>query len=84
MSVRIHIDLPEDAFAALRSSPDELAAEMRLTAAVKWYEQERVSQARAAELAGLTRSAFLQALAHFSTSPFQTTPEELRREVEGG
>lgn len=83
MSVRIHIDLPDDAFAALRSSPDEFAAEMRLAAAVKWYEQGRVSQSRAAELAGVTRAAFLQSLARFEVSPFQTTPEELRREVGG-
>ncbi len=84
MPVRIHIDLPEDAVAALRSSPAELAAEMRLAAAAAWYGQGRLSQARAAELAGLTRAAFLHSLARFGVSPFQATPEELRREVDGG
>ncbi len=38
MSVQVIIDLPEDVFSALRSTPDHFAAEMRLAAAVKWYE----------------------------------------------
>jgi len=37
MSVAITIDLPETVFSAIRKSPSEFAAEMRLAAAVKWY-----------------------------------------------
>ena len=55
---------------------------LRVTAAVKWYEMQLISQAKAAEIAGLSRHDFLLALSRFNVSPFQTTPEELRKEIE--
>jgi len=44
---------------------------MRLAAAVKWYEMTRLSQAKAAEVAGLSRAEFLAALHQFGVTPFQ-------------
>ncbi|MCA1959996.1 MAG: UPF0175 family protein [Desulfomonile sp.] len=84
MSTRITIDLPDDAFSALRSSPEDFVSEMRLAAAAKWYEIGLVSQAKAAELAGVSRERFLQALSRFHVSPFQETPEELAEDVNRG
>lgn len=55
--------------------------ELRLAAAVKWYEMGRISQDKAAELAGLGRGAFLEALSRFKVSPFQVTPAELEAEL---
>lgn len=37
MFVVLQIDMPETAFSAIRKSPSEFVAEMRLAAAVKWY-----------------------------------------------
>lgn len=71
------IELPEGAFSALRVEPAELAREMRLAAAVKWYELGKLSQDKAAELAGLSRVEFIDALARFKVSPIQETVEEL-------
>ena len=71
------MDLPEGTFSALRSDPAELGRELRLVAAVKWYELGRLSQAKAAELAGLSRYDFIHALARFEVSPFQETVEEI-------
>ncbi|MDD3581621.1 MAG: UPF0175 family protein [Desulfobacca sp.] len=81
MSVQFTIDLPEGVLAVLRTSPAEFVAEMRLAAAVKWYEIGMVSQSKGAELAGLSRQAFLEALHRFQVSPFQATPEELAQEA---
>ena len=67
----ISIDLPDTAFAALRKAPDEFVREMRIAAAVKWYELGELSQGKAAEVAGLTRAAFIDALARFKVSPLQ-------------
>ena len=54
---------------------------MRVAAAVKWYELGRVSQGRAAEIAGLTRTAFIDALSRYLVCPFQYTAEELAEEL---
>ena len=60
-----------------------LTEEIRMLAAVKLYELGRVSSGRAAELAGLSRVAFLDRLGRYNVSPFQVTPDELKAEVEG-
>jgi len=77
----ISIDLPDTAFAALRKSPDEFVREMRIAAAVKWYELGELSQGKAAEVAGLTRAAFIDALARFKVSPLQYSAAELTEEL---
>ncbi|MDA1272961.1 MAG: UPF0175 family protein [Verrucomicrobia bacterium] len=77
MSKRLVMDLPEGAFSVFRSTPDELARELRLTAAVKWYELGKLSQEKAAEIAGLSRYDFIQSLSRFEVSPIQESAEEL-------
>ena len=51
--ISITLNLPETVFSALRKTPDEFAQEMRIAAAVKWYELEQISQGKAAEIAGV-------------------------------
>jgi predicted HTH domain antitoxin len=77
----ITVHLPDTAFSALRKTPDEFAQEMRIAAAVKWYEMEQISQAKAAEIAGLSRAEFIQALSRYRVSPFQYTEADLAREL---
>ena len=43
MSIKVTIDLPDDAFTILRIDPDNFVREMRLAAAVKWYKLGKVS-----------------------------------------
>ena len=78
---QLTLQMPESAFATLHQAPDEFVLEMRVAAAVKWYELGRVSQGRAAEIAGLTRAAFIDALSRYRVSPFQYTAEELIEEL---
>lgn len=49
--------------------------------AMALYAARAVSQGRAAELAGLSRAAFLEALAAAGVSPFQYTAEEALEEA---
>jgi predicted HTH domain antitoxin len=80
MSVQLTIDLPEDVFPILRTHPDTFVKEMRLAAAIKWFEIGQISQAKAAELAGISRQQFINNLSRFQVSPIQMTPEELAAE----
>ena len=75
------VELPESVFSALRRSPQEFVQEMRVAAAVKWYELGQLSQGKAAEVAGLTRTEFIEALSRFQVSPFQYTAEELAEDL---
>lgn len=78
---KINIELPNTVFSALRKDPKDFVKEMRLAAAVKWYEIGKVSQDKAAEIAGITRSEFLTALARFRIDFIQIEKEELEKEL---
>ena len=80
--VQMTIEMPEEALAALRKDPENFARELRLAAAVKWYELKVLSQERAAKVAGLSRAEFLGVLGRFGVSPFQYTAEEIIEEAE--
>jgi predicted HTH domain antitoxin len=77
MTVKVTLEFPEEVLATLKKSPEGFAQELRLTAAVKWYDMGVVSQSRAAEIAGMSREEFLLALQRFGVSPFQVDAEEL-------
>lgn len=79
--INVSVPMPEGVFSALHLDPEGFAREMRISAAIQWYAQGRVSQDKAAEIAGLTRAGFMDALSQARTSPFQTTPEVLREEL---
>ncbi len=82
MNVVLQIEIPETAFGALRQDRGEFGREMCLAAAIKWYETGRVSQEKAAEIAGLSREAFILSLARYNTSPVQYSVVELKEELE--
>ena len=77
----ITFELPEDVFSSVRKDPDHFAKELRLAAAVKWYEMGLVSQGRAAEVSGLSRSEFISALSRFEVSAFQYDTAKIIEEV---
>ena len=75
------VELLESVFSALRRSPQEFVQEMRIAAAVKWYELGQLSQGKATEVAGLTRAELIEALSRFQVSLFQCTAEELAEDL---
>ncbi|MCF8105968.1 MAG: UPF0175 family protein [Desulfohalobiaceae bacterium] len=77
----VSFDLPVGVFSALRKTPDELKRDIRVIAAVKWYEMGQISQEKAAEIAGLCRENFLMELSKFNVTPFQYTASEVLEEA---
>lgn len=80
--IHIEFDVEPGVLASLRKGPEEFRNELRIAAAVKWYELHMVSQGRAAEIAGLTRTEFIDALGRYRVSPFQQTADEIISDAE--
>ncbi len=78
----ITIEIPEEMTSLGGGTDEELAATMRLATAIHWYQQGRISQGKAAEIAGMNRVVFLNALFEAGVEALQVTEEELRREME--
>lgn len=72
MTRTLLIDIEEDLLLGMQRTPKEFAGEMRLAAAVKWYELGRISQEKASQIAGLGR---------FGVSPFQESAEDIQKAV---
>lgn len=79
--VTVSFELSEDVLSSVRKDPAHFAQELRLAAAVKWYEMGLVSQSRGAEISGLSRSAFISALGRFAVSIFQYNMDEIAEDV---
>lgn len=77
MNTTVELELPDTAFSALRVSPSEFVKAMRVAASVKWFEAGMLSQGKAAEVAGITRADFIDALSKFGVSPMQECLENL-------
>ncbi len=77
----IQIELPDEVLLSLKETPEGLSKVIRMAAAAKLYELGRLSSGRAADLAGLPRVSFLQALAQYDVTIFNLTEEELRQDL---
>lgn len=82
--MEITLQMDEELLSALRRSPDEFAREMRLAAAIHWYERGEVSQEKAASISGLDRTDFLPALARTGEDAFVVDFDDLAKELRRG
>ena len=81
---KVTLELPDEVFSALRCSPEEFVAELRLAGAIHWYERGVISQEKAAHIAGLDRSDFLMALARKQVDVFAVDIDALKSELYRG
>lgn len=81
MSYRITLDIPDKAFSVLRDRPDKFARELLEAALCKWYEQGKISQSKAAEIAETSRYKLLEIFKKHDVNPFQYSPDDLDTEM---
>ena len=74
----VQVNFDTDVCAALGKSPAEISEELKVAAAIFWYARGLVSQGKAAEIAGLSRAAFLDALAEVGVPACQEEIGEIR------
>jgi predicted HTH domain antitoxin len=79
---QITLEFDPGALSALRQGPEQFAREVKVAAVVQWYAERRISQSKAAEILGISRSALLAELARRNISAVQTNIDELRQELE--
>lgn len=77
----ITLQISEGAFSTLRRSLEEFARELRLAAAIHWYERGEISQEKAAAIAELDRTDFLLELARQGKEAFVVGMDDLAKEI---
>lgn len=80
----ITIEVPDDTELPFARSDEQFGRELRIAAAIFWYDRGLISQGKGAEIAGLSRSAFIDALGRAKVDAFQISDEELNEEVARG
>jgi predicted HTH domain antitoxin len=78
---QVHIELPDVVCTVLHCAPEALSRELRLAAAVHWYQHGRISQEWGATIAGMDRTDFLLTLADMSKESFHVDFDDLDREL---
>jgi predicted HTH domain antitoxin len=78
----ITLEIPDDAMSLDWCSEEDFPHQLRLAAAIFWYDRGMISQGKGAEIAGLTRAGFLQALSDAKVDALQVTSDELKAELE--
>lgn len=77
----VRLTVPADVPDQLGGDAEGFVREMRIAAAVMWYDRQWLSQGRAAELAGLSRAGFIEACGRYGVSAIQTTADEVSQEL---
>ena len=81
---QVRLELPDAVCSLLQCAPGTLDQELRLAAAIQWYQQGRISQEWAARIAGMDRTDFIPTLSHMGKDSFQIDFDDLDRELARG
>jgi len=81
MSKQVTVEVADDAMKLFGGNEARFGREMYEAAVVRWFDQGRISQGKAAELLGISRAELFDLLWRHQVSPIQVTPEELAEEL---
>jgi predicted HTH domain antitoxin len=77
----VSFEIPDRVIDGRFLSPEAFACALRLAAAIEWYRRGEVSHGRAAEIAGLSRAQFIDALAAAGEQAYTLEPDELDQQL---
>ncbi|MEF8866360.1 MAG: UPF0175 family protein [Salinibacter sp.] len=80
--IKVELELPRDLLGALHVTEKELGPKLKLLIALELFREEKLSSGKAAEVAGLTKSEFIDELDRHGIPYFTETAEELARQLE--
>jgi len=75
MDVNANIKVPQEILLTLRESTDEFIAEMKVTIAVKYFKEKKLSIGQCAELSEMTEEGFIKYLSAQKISIFNFESE---------
>jgi hypothetical protein len=81
MEEALTVHLPEEIRQMLNRTPEELARDLRLYAALMFFRLRKLSSGAAAEMAGIPRVLFLDLCAEYDIPVSQITGDDLSREL---
>jgi predicted HTH domain antitoxin len=77
----IQVPCSEEILISLKEDQSAFASDLRMSAAVKFYEMGRLSSGRAAELAGVSRIEFLRRMSTYGASAWDLSRAELTEDL---
>lgn len=84
MSVQVTVEVPDDAVGLLGDEAAQFGREMLVAAALRWFEEGRLSQGQAAAMLNLKRGEFFDLLYQHRVSPVQISVEDLEKDFQRG
>jgi predicted HTH domain antitoxin len=80
MSKLVTLEVPDDAVRLSGRKAEAFVHELFEARVVRWFDEGRISQGKAAELLGISRSQLFDVLSQYKVSPIQVSPDEYDQE----
>mgnify|MGYP000929599453 FL=1 len=82
MYYNTNITLPQEIVLSLRESSEDIVKDMKMTVAVKYYKENRLSLGQSAQLAEMSKEEFIKLLSSYKISIFNfDNDEELLEDI---
>ncbi|MDI6752508.1 MAG: UPF0175 family protein [bacterium] len=78
---KMEMTVSEDIFLALNEKPDDFLKDIKIFAAIKFFEIGKLSLGKAAELAEMSKLDFMELLSRHKISVYNYAPEELNDDL---